>query len=76
MKSPKEDYEIRKRVALDSGIREDLIIFLSFYTVVIYNVFRYRSNECTSKTFNFEVFQSFDFTALLTYAFFMFILAL
>ena len=75
MKSPKEDYEILKRVALDSGIRED-IIFLSFYTVVIYNVFRYRSNECTSKTFNFEVFQSFDFTALLTYAFFMFILAL
>ena len=35
MKSPKEDYKIHKSVALDSGPREDLLIF-SFYTLVIY----------------------------------------
>ena len=49
MKSPKEDYNIRKSVALDSGPREDLLIFLSFYTLVIYHVFTSRSNKCTSK---------------------------
>ena len=35
MKSPKEDYEIRKRVVSDPGTGEDLLIFLSFYTFVI-----------------------------------------
>ena len=34
MKSPKEAYKIRKSEALDSGSREDLLIFLSFYTLV------------------------------------------
>ena len=42
MKSPKEDYKIHKSVALDSGPREELLIFLSFYTL----------NKCTSKTYN------------------------
>ena len=35
MKSPKEDYIIRKSVALDSETREDLIIFLSFNTLIV-----------------------------------------
>ena len=35
MKSPKEDYEIRKSVVSDPGTGEDLLIFLSFYTLVI-----------------------------------------
>ena len=30
MKSPKEDYEIRKSVVSETGTREDLLIFLSF----------------------------------------------
>ena len=29
MKSPKEDYEIRKSVVSDPGTREDLLIFLT-----------------------------------------------
>ena len=29
MKSPKEDYEIRKLVVSDPGTREDLLIFLT-----------------------------------------------
>ena len=33
MKSPKEDYEIRKSVTSDLGTREDLLIFLSFNTL-------------------------------------------
>jgi len=45
----KEDYIIRKSVALDSGSREDQLIFLYFYTLVIYHVFTSRSNKCTSK---------------------------
>ena len=32
MKSPKEDYEIRKGVALDSGTREDLLMLLFLYS--------------------------------------------
>ena len=43
--------EIRKLVALDSGPREDLLIFLSFHTLVIYHVFTSRSNKCTSKIY-------------------------
>ena len=35
MKSPKEDYEIRKSVVSDPGTREDLLNFLSFYNLVI-----------------------------------------
>ena len=35
MKSPKEDYEIRKRVVSDPGTGEDLLVFLSFYTLII-----------------------------------------
>ena len=35
MKSPKEDYEIHKSVVLDPGTREDLLNFLSFYTLFI-----------------------------------------
>ena len=35
MKSPKEDYEIRKRVVSDPGAGEDLLNFLSFYNLVI-----------------------------------------
>ena len=35
MKSPKEDYEIRKSVVSYPGTGEDLLIFLSFYTLVI-----------------------------------------
>ena len=35
MKSPKEDYEIRKSVVSDPGIGEDLLIFLFFYTLII-----------------------------------------
>ena len=34
MKSPKEDYEIRKSVVSDPGTGEDLLNFLSFYTLV------------------------------------------
>ena len=41
-KSPKEDYEIFKKVV------SDLLIFLSFITLIIYNVFTSRSNKCTS----------------------------
>ena len=33
MKSPKEDYEIRKSVTSDLGTREDLLNFLSFNTL-------------------------------------------
>ena len=50
-KFPKEVYKIRKSGALDSGPREDLLILLSFYTLVIYHVFTSRSNKCTSNTF-------------------------
>jgi len=35
MKSPKEDYEIRKWVVSDPGTGEDLLNFLSFYTLFI-----------------------------------------
>ena len=49
MKSPKEDYKIRKSVVSDPGTREDLLIFLSFNTLVIYHVFISKSNKCTSK---------------------------
>ena len=35
MKSPKEDYEIRKSVVSDPGTAEDLLNFLSFYNLVI-----------------------------------------
>ena len=50
MKSPKEDYEIRKSVVVSNfGTREDLLIFFPFITFVIYNVFISRSNKCTSK---------------------------
>ena len=44
----KEDYEIRKSVVSDLGTREDLLIFFSFYTLVIYHVIISRSNKCTS----------------------------
>ena len=40
MKSPNEDYEIRKGVASDPGTLEDLLIFLSFITLVIYHVLK------------------------------------
>ena len=40
MKSPKEDYEIRKLVVLDLGTGEDLLNFLSFYTLV-FNMYLY-----------------------------------
>ena len=43
MKSPKEDYEIRKSVVSDLGN------FLFFYILVIYHVIISRSNKCTSK---------------------------
>ena len=49
MKSPKEDYEIRKSVVSDLGTREDLPYFLFFYILVIYHVIISRSNKCTSK---------------------------
>ena len=51
MKYPKEDYKIRKSVVSDPGNREDVIIFLSFYTLVIYHVFISRSNKRTSKLY-------------------------
>ena len=51
MKYPKEDYKIRKPVVSDPGNREDVIIFLSFYTLVIYHVFISRSNKRTSKLY-------------------------
>ena len=35
MKSPKEDYEIGKSVVSDPGTGEDLLTFLSFYTLII-----------------------------------------
>ena len=35
MKSLKEDYEIRKLVVSDPEPGEDLLIFLSYYTLVI-----------------------------------------
>ena len=54
MKSPKEDYEIRKSVVSDPGTGEDLLIFLSFYTLVIKYVFISRSNKCTSKILLFK----------------------
>ena len=34
MKSPKEDKKIQKSVVSDPGTREDLLNFLSFYTLV------------------------------------------
>ena len=34
MKSPKEDYEIRKLVVSDLGTGEDLLNFFSFYTLI------------------------------------------
>ena len=46
MKSPKEDYEIRKSVVSDLRTREDLLNFFSFYTLVIYHVIISRSNKC------------------------------
>ena len=51
MKSPKEDYEIRKSVVSDLRSREDQLNYLSFYTLVIYHVIISRSNKCTSKEF-------------------------
>ena len=51
MKSPKGDYEICK---MNLGIREDLLNFLSFYTLVIYHVFTTRSNKCTSKILEYS----------------------
>ena len=47
MKSPKEDYEIRKPVVSDPGTREDLLIFLSSLLLVIHYAFICRSNKCT-----------------------------
>ena len=47
MKSPKEDYKIRKSVVSDLGTREDLLpllLYARFYHVIIS-----RSNKCTSK---------------------------
>ena len=49
MKSPKEDYKIRKSVVSDLGTREDLLNFLFFYILVIYHVIISRNNKCTSK---------------------------
>ena len=40
MKSPEEDNEIRKRVVSDPETGEDLLNFLSFYTLV-FNVYLY-----------------------------------
>ena len=40
MKSPKEDYEIRKSVVSAPGAGEDLLNFLSFYTLV-FNMYLY-----------------------------------
>ena len=51
MKSPKEDYEIRKSVVSEPGTGEDLRNFLPFYTLVIYHVIISRSNKCTSKAY-------------------------
>ena len=51
MKSAKGDYEICK---MNHGIREDLLNFLSFYTLVIYHVFTTRSNKCTSKILKYS----------------------
>ena len=53
MKSPKEDYEIRKSVVSDLETREDLLNFLFFTTLVIYHVIISRSNKCTSKIATF-----------------------
>ena len=53
MKSPKEDYEIRKSVGSDLGTREDLLNFLFFYILVIYHVIISRSNKCTFKIATF-----------------------
>ena len=53
MKSPKEDYEIRKSVVSDPGTREDLLIFLTSSLLVIYHVLISRSNKCTSKILPF-----------------------
>ena len=55
MKSPKEDYEIRKIRVSDPGIREDLLNFLSFYKLVIYHVITTRSSKCTSKVCSFSI---------------------
>ena len=49
MKSPKEDYLIRKSVALDYGPREDLLIFLSFNAIVIHYLYVSRSKKYASK---------------------------
>ena len=38
----------------DPGTKEDLLIFLFFYTLVIYHVFTSRSNKCTSKPLFFS----------------------
>ena len=54
IKSPKEDYEIRKSVVSDPGTGEDLLNFLSFYTLVIYHVIISRSNKCTSKVYSYN----------------------
>ena len=64
MKSPKKDYKIRKWVVLDSGTREDLLIFLSFYTVVIYHVYTSRSNKCTYKLSIFSGLKRRNFRGL------------
>ena len=45
MKSPKEDYNIRKSVALDSGL-DPKKTFRSFYTIVINNVFQFQHFGC------------------------------
>ena len=38
MKSPKEDYKIRKSQVSDSGTREDPLIFFSFFTLIVNNI--------------------------------------
>ena len=59
MKSPKEGYEIRYSVVSELGTREDLLNFLSFYTLDIFHVtvlrirIRWIRNKSTSKTYSF-----------------------
>ena len=70
MNSPKEDYEIRKRVESDPGTREDLLNFLFFYTLFMYYLFTTRSNKCTSKFLSVvnTIIQSKKFTSKLLLA--------
>ena len=59
MKSPEEGYEIRYSVVSELGTREDLLNFLSFYTLDIFHVtvlrirIRWIRNKSTSKTYSF-----------------------